>query len=107
MYKKFLSIALTAIMTVSAINIKYTPSVALAATGEVVTPVYFMDFTPEAGKFYDSPAGTVGRQEVAREDNPADVSLIAGDNGNVELFVIVAMFGLALAAYGIRRKKHV
>ena len=48
-----------------------------------------------------TPAKTAPKQEKTNK------STNTGDNGNVELFVIVAMFGLALAAYGIRRKKHV
>jgi len=40
---------------------------------------YQMDFSPSSdGTFYDSPEGTEGRTEVARENNPADIVMIDG-----------------------------
>ena len=41
-------------------------------------PVYVMDFSPENGVFYDSPAGTNGRMEVGRIDNPEGIVLVDG-----------------------------
>lgn len=50
----------------------------------LLDPVYEMDFTPDAeGKFWDSPVGTAGRQEVARLGNPERINLL-GNIPNVD-----------------------
>ena len=78
----------TNITTDTTNNVNNTNNVAPAPTTAVQQPS-------------QTPAKTAPKQEKTNK------STNTGDNGNVELFVIVAMFGLALAAYGIRRKKHV
>lgn len=82
MLKKYLSLAI--VLCFIAVNTM--PAGVLAADADdVITPVYYMDFSPDTdGKFYDSPAGTEGRMEVARLDNPASVAQLPNDNGNVD-----------------------
>lgn len=55
----------------------------------LLDPVYYMDFSPDSdGKFYDSPAGTAGRQEVARIADPEGMADLPGDNGNVDNMIL-------------------
>ena len=64
MFKKYLSIVIT--ICFIAVNMLPVSIFALEAE-DVITPVYYMDFSPDSdGKFYDSPAGTQGRTEIAR-----------------------------------------
>jgi len=86
MLKKYLSI----VITICFIAVNMLPASVFALEAEdVITPVYYMDFSPDSdGKFYDSPAGTDGRAEVARLDNPASVSQLPNDNGNVDNKII-------------------
>lgn len=79
MFKRFLSFAAAVFVFVSAININIMPVGAQLMQGEVVTSVYYMNFSPDSdGKFYDSPAGADGRQEVARIANPSGITLFSG-----------------------------
>lgn len=78
MFKRIFSFVTAAAVSFAAMNVQYLSVEALASADvNVLEPVYFMDFNPDAdGKFYDSPAGTEGRAEVPRMDNPSGIKLV-------------------------------
>lgn len=82
--KNLMSIALVLSMLASLVVIPASAEAIELPDWEVVLdPVYEMNFSPDAdGKFYDSPAGTEGRQEIATEANPEDILLGSNNVGN-------------------------
>ncbi len=82
MYKKFLSIV-TAITVFSA-SLSAMPLGIKAETTEekLLDPVYYMDFTPSDGDFYDSPSDAAGVAKVPLENNPTDIISMPGDTTN-------------------------
>ena len=72
-----ITVAMCLFLGVSAISVP-AASVPVKDWDELLEPVYLMDFSPEDGVFYDSPEGTPGRMEVAREDNPEEITFFPG-----------------------------
>ncbi|MBR3934917.1 MAG: hypothetical protein IKJ68_13555 [Clostridia bacterium] len=88
--KKTLSIAIMVSMVISLFAV---PTMAvqpeLPDWEILMNPVYEMGFEPDSdGKFYDSPVGTPGRQEVARLDNPEGMVDLSWDKANVDNKII-------------------
>lgn len=93
MLKRFLSFAMAIALFATAIYIKPLNVQAEDTTDETLTPVYYMDFSPVNGVFYDSPANVADKQEVARIANPTDMVMLPSDGGNVDDKIINTQAG--------------
>lgn len=89
MFKRLLSFVIAMSLFAAAVNqIPFAVRAESLQDETLLPPVYVMDFSPENGVFYDSPAGAEGRMEVARQENPDGIVFLPGSESNADNQII-------------------